>query len=200
EYRDARLSDATDHPRDRTFGPDDGAVHARFPGRAARGMGTVFRADDLALHPRRDRSRDEEHGEGERDRGASAHPGPGRISGARRVRLADLEQRTSAFHRTLALRGGDAREYKLAVGTRPRPNDGTSAANPGSLPPLAFLRTMESVTSPPEVVHGEASLWEDFVDIYYAPRQVFERRVEGGRWGIVLLIVTAVMALLYFAG
>jgi len=59
---------------------------------------------------------------------------------------------------------------------------------------------MESVTSPPEVVHGEASLWEDFVDIYYAPRQVFERRVEGGRWGIVLLIVTAVMALLYFAG
>ncbi|CAN5839410.1 hypothetical protein BH23GEM6_BH23GEM6_09360 [soil metagenome] len=43
-----------------------------------------------------------------------------------------------------------------------------------------------------------AALWEDFLDIYYAPRQVFARRTDG-RWAPVLLLLTLLMALLFYA-
>jgi hypothetical protein len=36
-----------------------------------------------------------------------------------------------------------------------------------------------------------ASLWEDFVDILYAPRSVFERRREG-KFGVALLVYVAI--------
>ena len=43
-----------------------------------------------------------------------------------------------------------------------------------------------------------ASLWEDFIDIFYAPREVFARR-QNGKFGLVLLIVTLLTTLLFFA-
>lgn len=43
-----------------------------------------------------------------------------------------------------------------------------------------------------------ASLWEDFLDIFYEPRQVFARR-SAGRWGLVLLILTILTALIFYA-
>lgn len=42
------------------------------------------------------------------------------------------------------------------------------------------------------------SLWEDFLDIFYAPRSVFERR-RGAGYGLVLLILTVVLTALFFA-
>lgn len=57
---------------------------------------------------------------------------------------------------------------------------------------------MTDTTTAPPAPELHASLWEDFLDIYYAPRQVYARRREG-RWGVVLLVLTALMALLFFA-
>lgn len=45
---------------------------------------------------------------------------------------------------------------------------------------------------------ARASLWEDFLDIFYAPREVFERRKEAG-YGLVLLILTLLVTALFFA-
>src|SRR5690606_39925611 len=90
-------------------------------------------------------------------------------------------------------------------GRRPLRSRPTGAGPPsadtllGSDPSQTAL-AMETVTTSTALTEGSASLWEDFVDIYYAPRQVFARREEGGRWGIVLLILVGLMALLYFAG
>lgn len=50
--------------------------------------------------------------------------------------------------------------------------------------------------SPPAA--APASLWEDFLDIFYAPRQVFERRRNAG-FGLVLLILTLLVVGLYVA-
>jgi hypothetical protein len=52
----------------------------------------------------------------------------------------------------------------------------------------------EEISAPEEHV----SLWEDFIDIFYAPREVFARR-SAGRWVLLLVIVTVVMALLFYA-
>jgi hypothetical protein len=43
----------------------------------------------------------------------------------------------------------------------------------------------------------KTSVWEDFVDIYYAPSDVFARRRDG-RFGLALLVVSVVLALLYW--
>jgi hypothetical protein len=43
----------------------------------------------------------------------------------------------------------------------------------------------------------QASVWEDFVDIYHAPSDVFARRRDG-RFGLALLVVSIVLALLYW--
>jgi len=53
--------------------------------------------------------------------------------------------------------------------------------------------TVQEAPSP-----AQASLWEDFIDIFYAPRQVFERRREAG-FGLVLLIITVIGTALFFA-
>src|SRR5688572_22813679 len=42
-----------------------------------------------------------------------------------------------------------------------------------------------------------ASVWEDFIDIFYAPRQVFLRRIDG-RFGLALLVNTVLIAVLYY--
>lgn len=41
-------------------------------------------------------------------------------------------------------------------------------------------------------------MWEDFVDIFYAPRQVYERRRHAG-FGLVLLLLTLLITALFFA-
>jgi hypothetical protein len=51
----------------------------------------------------------------------------------------------------------------------------------------------EEIGTPEEHV----SLWEDFIDIFYAPRQVFARRPEG-KWVLLLIIITIIMALLFY--
>jgi hypothetical protein len=43
-----------------------------------------------------------------------------------------------------------------------------------------------------------AALWEDFIDIFYAPSSVFERRRDRSGW-LVLVIVTIVLGVLFFA-
>jgi len=44
---------------------------------------------------------------------------------------------------------------------------------------------------------GKASLWEDFVDIFYTPSSVFARRADG-KFGIPLLILIVVGVVLFF--
>jgi hypothetical protein len=57
-----------------------------------------------------------------------------------------------------------------------------------------------SVTTPTTTTTAEpkASLWEDFLDIFYAPSQVFERRKDG-RFGMALLILAILAAVLFYA-
>ncbi|HVB32466.1 MAG TPA: YIP1 family protein [Gemmatimonadaceae bacterium] len=50
----------------------------------------------------------------------------------------------------------------------------------------------------PPAVQDKTSVWEDFLDIFYAPSQVFGRRANGNFW-IPLLVVTVLLALLGFA-
>jgi hypothetical protein len=54
----------------------------------------------------------------------------------------------------------------------------------------------ETVTDAPAPA-ARASLWEDFIDIFYAPREVYARRREAG-FGFVLVILTVVMTALFF--
>ncbi len=60
-------------------------------------------------------------------------------------------------------------------------------ASPDAMPP-------DSPTPAPET----ASVWEDFLDIFYAPSQVFRRRANGNFW-IPLLVVTVLISALGFA-
>ena len=53
------------------------------------------------------------------------------------------------------------------------------------------------MTTPVSASAPKTSLWEDFVDIFYAPSQVFARRRDG-RFGAALLVLTVVSALLFF--
>ena len=50
----------------------------------------------------------------------------------------------------------------------------------------------------PDPSPAKASVWEDFLDIFYAPGEVFRRREKGNFW-IPLLVVTLLMAVLAFA-
>ncbi|MDE3052721.1 MAG: YIP1 family protein [Gemmatimonadota bacterium] len=51
--------------------------------------------------------------------------------------------------------------------------------------------------TPPSPVE-KASVWEDFLDIFYAPSKVFARRANGNFW-IPLLLVTVLIAMLAYA-
>ena len=42
------------------------------------------------------------------------------------------------------------------------------------------------------------SVWEDFIDIFYAPSEVFARRRESGGFGVPLLVMTLVAVLLFY--
>lgn len=52
-----------------------------------------------------------------------------------------------------------------------------------------------SATAVPETT--KTSVWEDFLDIFYAPSQVFARR-ENGSFGLALAVLTIGMLALYF--
>lgn len=51
---------------------------------------------------------------------------------------------------------------------------------------------------PPTTAAATGSVWEDMIDIFYAPTPVFERRRDG-RFGIQLLVLTVLFIVLYFA-
>jgi hypothetical protein len=53
----------------------------------------------------------------------------------------------------------------------------------------------DAVTQPGS---GSAGIWEDFVDIFFQPSKVFERRSDG-KFGLALLILVVVSTILYFA-
>jgi hypothetical protein len=62
-------------------------------------------------------------------------------------------------------------------------------------PPEAGLGTSTAATTP---TAAPAAWWEDFIDIFYAPSQVFARRVGSG-FGIPMLVVTVLLALIAIA-
>lgn len=49
-----------------------------------------------------------------------------------------------------------------------------------------------------DVAPPNVSLWEDFLEIFYAPSRVFARR-GGNDWGIPLLVLVVLMAIITFA-
>jgi hypothetical protein len=57
---------------------------------------------------------------------------------------------------------------------------------------------MNETTTDAPSTEAPPSLWEDFIDIFYAPREVFARRRNAG-FGIVLLILTLLLTVLFFA-
>lgn len=57
---------------------------------------------------------------------------------------------------------------------------------------------MDTTTTASVPAEPRAPLWEDFLDIFYAPREVFARREEG-RWLVPLLVLTVLMGFLFFA-
>lgn len=56
-----------------------------------------------------------------------------------------------------------------------------------------------TIPAQPPTPEATASVWEDFLDIFYAPAAVFGRR-SGGRFLVPLLVLTAVLTFLFFAG
>lgn len=54
------------------------------------------------------------------------------------------------------------------------------------------------MTAPTATSASTAGVWEDFVDIFYAPSTVFERR-RAGQFGLALLILTILSVIIYFA-
>ena len=54
------------------------------------------------------------------------------------------------------------------------------------------------MTTPAATTASSTGIWEDFVDIFYAPSAVFERR-RAGQFGIALLILTVLSLVIYFA-
>lgn len=59
------------------------------------------------------------------------------------------------------------------------------------LPPLPSMSTPDVVATPAK----PAPLWEDFIDIFYAPSTVYERRRDANPWPMILLI-TALITLI----
>jgi hypothetical protein len=69
---------------------------------------------------------------------------------------------------------------------------------PLPVPPNPPLAPMTETTIPEAPAEGHASLWEDFLDIFYAPREVFARRRNAG-FGLVLLIITLLITAIFYA-
>jgi hypothetical protein len=50
----------------------------------------------------------------------------------------------------------------------------------------------------PAPAENKASVWEDFLDIFYAPSEVFSRRMDG-KFGLALLVLVVLAAVLMYA-
>src|SRR5207237_10836470 len=68
---------------------------------------------------------------------------------------------------------------------------------------LSFFREAQAMGSDADAVReaepapSKASLWEDFVDIFYAPSSVFARRADG-KFGLPLLFLIVIGTVLFF--
>lgn len=72
---------------------------------------------------------------------------------------------------------------------------------PSGVPSPRFppaIHPMTETTTATPAAEAPTSLWEDFIDIFYAPREVYARRSQA-RFGIVLLILTLLVTALFFA-
>ena len=49
----------------------------------------------------------------------------------------------------------------------------------------------------PTTAPARAAVWEDFIDIFYAPSQVFARRIAGSAWVPILVVTVLMSALIY---
>lgn len=52
---------------------------------------------------------------------------------------------------------------------------------------------------PSEPVPAKASAWEDIIDIFYAPSDVFARRERDPKFGVAMVVQTLLMAALFYA-
>ena len=50
-------------------------------------------------------------------------------------------------------------------------------------------------TSPPTHTDASPSVWEDFIDIFYAPSSVFERRKKHSPWPVLVMLTVLVVVL-----
>src|SRR3954469_1537223 len=70
----------------------------------------------------------------------------------------------------------------------------------GIVVPNILLREAQSMGSNADAVDpapSKAGLWEDFVDIFYAPSSVFARRADG-KFGMPLLFLIVIGTILFF--
>ena len=49
----------------------------------------------------------------------------------------------------------------------------------------------------PTMAPARAAVWEDFIDIFYAPSQVFARRIAASAWVPILVVTVLMSALIY---
>src|SRR5436190_23168243 len=56
---------------------------------------------------------------------------------------------------------------------------------------------IEATEAPPTEAAKSATVWEDFIDIFYVPSQVFARRALSSPW-LPMAVVTAAMAVLVY--
>ena len=60
-----------------------------------------------------------------------------------------------------------------------------------------MTETSEPPITQSPIAQSRASVWEDFIDIFYAPSQVFARREHGNFW-IPLIVVTVLSGALFY--
>ena len=77
-------------------------------------------------------------------------------------------------------------------------DDDTATPTPGSRLTPAPEASPEPTAAGVPPAEEKAAVWEDFIDIFYAPSAVFERRKGRSPWPI-LAVVTAALAALMFA-
>lgn len=94
-------------------------------------------------------------------------------------------------HAGLSLSARDVATVPVLPSSLPPP-----MTNPPNFPP----RSADAPTSgePAPVIAEKTLIWEDFVDIFYAPSSVFARREKGSPWPPIL-VVTILLGLLFYA-
>jgi Yip1 domain len=70
-------------------------------------------------------------------------------------------------------------------------------SNPVTPPPLPVDPSFEGGEKPTSVAPQRTAAWEDVLDIFYAPRQVFERRRDG-KYAIALVVLCLITVVVFF--